>query len=203
MQATSCSLPGDTGIVFRTLHRSHSNRSAAIRMTALVALLLSSACSAVAQTPVKRPPQPHSNSQACAATQNGSCAEVRATPAAVREFLRSQVKELKWKIGPEMSSANTWTFTRHLEKEDLAQTAKTEGFRGRVTWTEGKAFVQVKMSDAEDGFTRVEIAARFQGHGQSSERLARPTDLWPLVSKGTLESGMITALQGHFNAQNR
>jgi hypothetical protein len=113
------------------------------------------------------------------------------------------VRELKWKIGPETSSADTWTFTRYLEKEELAQTAKTDVLGGRVTWTEGKAFVQVKTSDAADGFTRVEVFARFQGHGQTSVRFARPTDLWPLTSKGILESGMIAALEDHFKVQVR
>jgi hypothetical protein len=204
MQATSLPAPEDTGIVIRTLHRCHSNRSAAARITGLAALLLISAWSAVAQTPVTKQPQPRSNSQACVAAPDGRfCVEVRATPAEVRDFVRSNARELRWKIGSEMSSANTWTFTRYLEKEELAQTARTDALGGRVTWTEGKAFVQVKTSDAADGFTRVEISARFRGHGQTSERFARPTDLWPLASKGTLESGMIATLEDHFNAQTR
>ena len=204
MQPISFSSAQDTGIEIRILHRCHSSQSAAVRSTGLTALLLISACSAVAQTPATKQPQPRANFQPCAAAPSGrSCVEVRATPTEVRDFLRSHARELRWKIGPETISANTWTFTRYLEKEELAQTARTDAFRGRVTWTEGKAFVEVKTSDAPDGFSRVEVSARFQGHGQSSERFARPTDLWPLPSRGTLESGMIAALEDHFKEQSR
>jgi hypothetical protein len=204
MEATSLSTHGNNGNVTRPWHRSPAVRSAVYRATPLTALFLTSACLAATQAPVAKQSQPQVHSQPCAAAPDGRCCvDVHATPVEVREFLRSHARDLRWKIGPEMSSEKTWTFTRSLEKEELEQTARTDAFGGHVAWTEGKAFVEVRTSDAADGFTRVEVSARFQGHGQTSARFARPTDLWPLVSRGTLESGMIAALEDHFKTQSR
>jgi hypothetical protein len=130
----------------------------------------------------------------------GACLEVQATPLQIREFLQSMAHEQRWKIGQQQTSSDLWTFVRHLEKEELSQYAKTDVLGGRITWTEGKAIVAVKTEEAAGALTRVQITARFQGHGQTSLRFARPTDWWPLATKGTLESSMIAALESHFGS---
>src|ERR1700730_12448695 len=147
MPATSLCLPRSHGIVTRSGPHFLPARPDTFRTTALAVLLLTSACLAMAQAPVAQQRQPRASSQPCATASNGrSCAQVRATPNEVREFLRDHARESRWKIGQEMSSANVWTFARHLEREELAQTAKTEAFGGHVTWTDGQAFVEVKTS---------------------------------------------------------
>jgi hypothetical protein len=132
-----------------------------------------------------------------------ACLEVKGNPIEVQEFLQALIRDQKWRIGQEQTSANSWSFVRNLEPEELVRFAHTEILGGSIVWTEGKAAVQVATAGATDGFTRVQIAAKVLGKGNTKERFARPTDFWPLVSKGTLESGMIAALEDHFKAQSR
>lgn len=127
-----------------------------------------------------------------------ACLEVKASGLEVQQFLQSFVREQAWTIGQQHSGGDTWTFVRWLDKDELARVAKANIAGGRIAWKEGKGFVTVRTSDAKEGFTRVQISARYQGRGETKERFARPTDIWPLISNGTLESGMIAALESHF-----
>ena len=99
------------------------------------------------------------------------------------------------------TSGDSISFYRLLDKDELSQVARTDILGGRITWTEGKAYVMARTSNVGDGFTRVSISARIQGRGQTSAPFARPSDLWPLVSKGTLEGSMIAALESRFGSQ--
>jgi hypothetical protein len=126
------------------------------------------------------------------------CLEVQATPIEIREFLQSLAPKQRGTTTQQQTSGDLWTFVRHLEKDELSQFAKTDIVGGRIMWTEGKALVAVKTEKRADDFTRVQITARFQGRGQTSLPLARPTDWWPLASKRTLEGSMIAALESHF-----
>lgn len=129
-----------------------------------------------------------------------ACLEIQATPIEIQEFIQSLASEHGRTPAQLHTHGDTSTFVRHLEKDELLQYAKTEILAGHITWTEGKAFLEVKVGETADDFTRVQITARFQGHGQTSLALARPTDWWPLASKGTLEGGMIAALESHFSS---
>ena len=180
--------------------------------------------STLAQNPPGNTAQTASSTRACAATPAktnpknkakrkttdsesaqleipAACLEVKSSAMEIQEYLQKVVREQRWTIGQTESSDDSFTFYRLLDKEELAQVAKTEILGGRIAWTEGKGFVAVRTSDAGDGFTRVKISARFQGRGQTSERFARPSDLWPLVSKGTLEGSLIAALESHFSSR--
>jgi hypothetical protein len=124
--------------------------------------------------------------------------EIQAKPADIFDFLQGTLKEEGRSIGVQQRSGNTWSYVKHLEKNELERFARTDILGGRITWTEGKATVTVGVEDGGDGFARVTVSARFQGHGQTSLPLQRPTDWWPLASKGTLEGGLIAALESHF-----
>lgn len=130
-----------------------------------------------------------------------SCLEVKAKPLEIQEYLKVVVSEKRWTISQAQSSGDSFSFFRLLDKDELSQVARTDILGGRITWTEGKAFVMARTTNVGDGFTRVNISARIQGRGQSSKTFARPSDLWPLVSKGTLEGGMIAALESRFHSQ--
>jgi len=138
---------------------------------------------------------------AAGATPGGApaCLEAKATSLEIQEFLQTYVREQKWNIGEGRSSDSGWTFFRILEKEELLQFAK-EPPAGRVSWTGGKALVQVRTTDLHGGFTRVQISARFQGHGENADHFAPPQDTWELNSNGTLESAIISALEAHFQS---
>jgi hypothetical protein len=132
-----------------------------------------------------------------------ACLEVKGGPIELQEFLQALVRDQKWRIAQEQASAENWSFVRNLDPEELPRFAHTEILAGRIVWTEGKSGVRVTTSETTDGFTRVQIAAKFLGKGNSKERFARPTDFWPLVSRGTLESSMIAALESRADSSRR
>jgi hypothetical protein len=130
-----------------------------------------------------------------------SCLELRATTLDIQDYLKTMVREKRWTIAQMQTSGDSFSFYRLLDKDELSQVAKTDILGGHITWTEGKAFVMARITNLGDGFARVIISARIQGRGQSSQPFARPSDLWPLVSKGILEGSMIAALESHFHSQ--
>ncbi len=131
-----------------------------------------------------------------------ACLEVKSDPIELREFLRALIRDQKWRIGQAQGSAESWIFVRYLEPEELTRFAETEILGGHIVWTEGKAAVRVTTTEAADGFTRVEIAAKFR-KGNSNGRFARPMDFWPLVSRGSLEGSMVAALENRAVSNNR
>jgi hypothetical protein len=124
-----------------------------------------------------------------------ACLEVKGAPVELQEFLQAFIRDQKWRISQEQASVESLSFVRYLEPEELARFAHTEILGGRIAWTEGKVGVQMTIAEAADGFTRIQVAAKFQGKGSSNQHLARPTNLWPLASRGTLEGSMIAALE--------
>jgi hypothetical protein len=132
-----------------------------------------------------------------------ACLEAKGEPIELQEFLRAFIRDQKWRIGPEQASAEGVNFVRYLEPDELARLAHTEILGGRIAWTEGKVAVRVTTSQAADGYTQVQITAKFQGKGNAKERFARPADLWPLASRGTLEGSMIAALESRADSSRR
>lgn len=118
----------------------------------------------------------------------------------IQEFFQSYVRAQAWRFGEETIIADGWLFARYLDKDELLQFAKEGPFAGRVTWTEGKAVVQVATHELDDGYTRTEISARIQGFGQNADRFAPARDTWDLDSTGLLEKTLIAALEDHFKS---
>jgi len=129
-----------------------------------------------------------------------ACLEAKGSALEIQEFFQSYVREQAWRFGEEKIVADGWLFARYLDKNELLQFAREGLFAARVKWSEGKAYVQVTTRELDDGFTRVEITARFQGAGQSVDRFAPPRDSWDLDSNGTLEQGLIAALEAHLKS---
>jgi hypothetical protein len=132
-----------------------------------------------------------------------ACLEAKGELIELQEFLRAFIRDEKWRTGPEQASAEGLNFVRYLEPDELARLAHTEILGGRIAWTEGKVAVRVTTSRAADGYTQVRITAKFQGKGNAKERFARPADLWPLASRGTLEGSMIAALESRADSSRR
>lgn len=165
--------------------------------------LVVGAAALLAQAPGGDPADAAAQVRPCTgAAEDSTCAEIHAAAPQVRRWLHTYVREEKWRIVREEDSADTWTFVRSLEKDELAQLARTDMLGGRIAWTSGKATVTVKTSDAGNGYVRVQIAARFVGRGQAPQNFARPSDFWPIASRKTLEGGMIAALQSNFHSQH-
>lgn len=129
-----------------------------------------------------------------------ACLEAKASPIQIQEFLQAYVRDEKWTILGEKTAEDLWTFSRSLDKDELVRFSKEEPFAGRVIWSDGKAFVQVRTVELQGGFTRVQIFARIQGSGENADRFAPPQDSWQLQSNGMLENTMIAALETHFKS---
>jgi|SRR5271166_3214656 len=128
----------------------------------------------------------------------GACLEVHSSAVEVQEYLQAQGREEKWTLTEERVAENAWTFSRRLEKDELLRYTKHDASTDGVDWTSGEAFIQVKTQELEEGFVRVQVAARFKGYGQSSDRFAPPKDSWVLNSNTALENQIIAMLEKHF-----
>lgn len=129
-----------------------------------------------------------------------ACVEAKDSPVNIQEFFQSYVRAQAWQFGEEKIIADGWLFARYLNKDELLQFAKESPFAGHVTWTEGKAVVQVATRELDDGYTRAEISAHIQGFGQNIDRFAPARDTWDLDSTGLLEKTLIAALEDHFKS---
>lgn len=141
----------------------------------------------------------HKNGNGPAVDVASSCLEVHAAALDIQEYLQAFARDQKWKITEEHIAEDAWTFFRNLNRDELIKTTKSDANTGRVTWTLGKAFVQVSTTELDGGFTRVQVFVRFEGYGRSSDGFAPPKEAWVLDSNGTLESQFISALDTHFN----
>jgi hypothetical protein len=131
-----------------------------------------------------------------------ACLEAKASALDIQEFLQSFIREQRWSIRREGVSEDAWTFFRSLEKDELLRFVDVGPFAGHVNWTEGKAFVKVNTGEAQGGFTRVLITAKFTGYGQNMDRFAPPQELWKPASNGTLEKSLVSALETHFQSMH-
>lgn len=125
-----------------------------------------------------------------------ACIEVKGEGIEVQEFLQTRVREQAWRIGENRASEDSWSFVRYFDPDELEKFADTKVLLEPVKFTSGKAALTVRTTDIGDGYNRVQISARFQGEGKSSDKiLGQPSTQWPLNSKGVLEQELITALQ--------
>jgi hypothetical protein len=136
------------------------------------------------------------------ANSGSACLEVRSKAIDVQEFLQAYGREQKWNLSDEHVAEDAWTFSRRLERDELLRDTQNDANTDRINWTFGVAFVQAKTTELDEGFVRVQIAARFQGYGQSLDRFAPQKEFWPLSSNGSLEKLLISTLEMRFkNAQ--
>jgi hypothetical protein len=133
-----------------------------------------------------------------AGKSTSACIEVHSTAIDVQEYLQAQGREEKWNLSDEHVAEDAWTFSRKLEKDELVHFTKQDASTEHVSLTSGAAFVRVGTVELDDGFVRVQVTARFEGHGQSADRFAPPKESWPLSSNATLENQLISVLGRHF-----
>lgn len=129
-----------------------------------------------------------------------ACLEAKGAPLEIQEFFQSYIRGQSWRFSDEKIVADGWMFVRHLDKDELLQFAKEGRLAGRVTWTDGKAFILVTTLELDGGFTRTEVTTRLQGFGQRVDRFAPPKDTWDLDSSGVLEKNLIAALEDHIKS---
>jgi hypothetical protein len=124
------------------------------------------------------------------------CIEVKGEPIEVQEFLQAFARDQEWRSGEHHASEDTWSFVRYLNFEELEKYADTKVLIESVKFSSGKAAVVVRTSDAGGGYVRVQITARFQGEGQSEDKvMAQPGSIWTLMSRGVFEQELVGALK--------
>lgn len=134
------------------------------------------------------------------ASAAAACVEVQTGALDIQESVQGYVRNQKWKIEDEQTAESLWTFSRSLEADELMKATKTDENTNRVHWTHGTAFVQVSTTGLPDGFTRVRISAAYRGYGESVDQFAPPKEFWPMVSNGTFEALLVSALEAHYKS---
>jgi|GEM_PF-2057829 len=132
-----------------------------------------------------------------AAVEGSACLEIRQPALAVQEYLQEFVRQERWNIGEEEISEDAWTLAVYLKNEELDEYTKIPE-DPKIDWRSGKALVNIRTSDAKDGFTRLMTTARFDGYGEPEDKFAPNRDSWCLPSKGVLEAKLINALKTRF-----
>jgi hypothetical protein len=126
------------------------------------------------------------------------CLEVKGETVEVQEFLQTTAREQAWRIGENRASEDSWSYVRYFSPEELAKFADTKVPFEQAKFTSGKAAVVVRTTDINNGFVRVQISARFQGEGKSTDILAQSGTIWTLNSTGILEQELVSALQTRY-----
>lgn len=128
-----------------------------------------------------------------------ACVEVHQSALFVQEFSQKFVRDLQWKVVDEQATEDFWNFSLATSAEDLVTYTKPSK-ELRVSWTAGKASVNVQTVELPDGYTRVLISAKFEGYGEQEDSFALKRESWPLPSNGALEAKMADAVREHFKA---
>lgn len=128
-----------------------------------------------------------------------ACIELRFSALDIQEYLQSYVRSKQWRIAEELTSEDSWTFSRELSKDELLRVTKMDPNVTDVDWSGGKAVVQVNTAELVDGFTRTTIHTSFRGFGQSTDHVAMPKAWWLMDSNQSLEDSLISALENHFH----
>jgi hypothetical protein len=128
-----------------------------------------------------------------------ACLEVKGEPIEVQEFLQTTAREQAWRIGENRASEDTWAYVRYFGPDELEKYADTRVLLEPLKFTSGKAAVTVRTVDIGEGYVRVQISARFQGEGQSTDKVSgQPRSEWTLNSRGVLEQEMATVLRTRY-----
>lgn len=128
-----------------------------------------------------------------------TCVEVKGEGIEVQEFLQTTARLETWRIGENRASEDSWSFVRYFDPEELEKYSDTKVLLEPVKFTSGKAAVTVRTTDLSDGYSRVQISARFIGEGSSTDKTwGQPTSVWALNSRGVLEQEIVTNLQTRY-----
>lgn len=135
------------------------------------------------------------NTHAANRSANNACLEIRLSSLAVQERLQAFIRDQKWRVGDEEISDSLWTFRRELYREELLASARPDPGTEKVNWARGRAALQIRTIDLENGFTRVIVSANFQGFGEPEDKFAMQRASWKLISTGRLEALLVSALR--------
>jgi len=128
-----------------------------------------------------------------------ACIEIHQPALLVQEFSQRIVGDLQWKVVDEQATEDFWNFSIAISADELVAYTKPSK-ELRVSWTAGKASVNVETVDLSGGYTRVLISAKFDAYGNQEDSLAPQRKSWPLPSNGALEAKLVGAISEHFKS---
>ncbi len=128
-----------------------------------------------------------------------ACIEIHQSALLVQEFSQKVVRDLQWKVVDEQATEDFWNFSIAINADELVTYTKPSK-ELRVSWTGGKASVNIQTIVVSDGYTRVFVSAKFDGYGNQEDSLALRRESWPLPSNGALEANITGAVSEHFKA---
>ena len=128
-----------------------------------------------------------------------ACIEIHQSALLVQELSQKIVRDLQWKVVDEQATEDFWNFSIAISADELVAYMKPAK-ELRVSWTSGKASVNVQTVELSGGYTRVLISAKFDGYGVQNDSFAPKHEFWPLLSNGALEAKIAGAISEHFKA---
>jgi hypothetical protein len=147
----------------------------------------------------KKSSSPKKKSRAAVPSAGSGCIEIQQSALQVQEFLQKVVRDLRWAVANEQATEDFWNFSIPIDAEELAAYTMPSP-ELRISWSAGKASLNVRTNELSDGYTRVLITAKFEGYGKQEDAFAPKRESWPLTSNGEIEAKLITSLKDHFAA---
>jgi hypothetical protein len=128
-----------------------------------------------------------------------ACIEIHQSALLVQELSQKIVRDLRWKVVDEQATEDFWNFSIAISADELVAYMKPAK-ELRVSWTSGRASVNVQTVELSGGYTRLLISAKFDGYGVQDDSFAPKHESWPLLSNGALEAQIAGAISEHFKA---
>ena len=132
-------------------------------------------------------------------TTKPACIEIHQPALLVQEFSQKIVRDLQWRVVDEQATEDFWNFSIAISADELVAYTKPSK-ELRISWTAGKASVNVQTVELFGGYTRVLISAKFGGYGVQEDSFAPKRESWLLPSNGALEAKLAGAVSEHFKA---
>ena len=126
-----------------------------------------------------------------------ACIEIHRSALLVQESSQKIVRDFQWSVIDEQATEDFWNFSFAISADELVAYTRPLKEMG-VSWTAGKASVNVQTLELPGGYTRVLISAKFDGYGTQEDSFAPKQQSWPLSSNGALESKIADAIRDHF-----
>jgi len=146
----------------------------------------------------KKSSSPKNKSRTPVSSVESACIEIHQPALLIQEFLQRVVRDLRWAVTDEQATEDFWSFCIAIDAKELAAYTKPSPEQ-RISWSTGKASVNVRTSELMDGYTRVVITAQFEGYGKQEDSFAPKRESWPLTSNGQLEVKLANSVREHFS----
>lgn len=185
--------------LFATIWIPGTHATAFAQGTGVVANLVRSCNPGSEEMPSKKKASTSRNKHFEIPATKPACIEIHQPALLVQELSQKIVRDLQWKVVDEQATEDFWNFSIAISADELVAYMMPSK-ELRVSWTSGRASVNVQTAELSGGYTRVLISAKFDGYGVQDDSFAPKHESWPLSSNGALEAKIAGAISEHFKA---